>query len=82
MKKEKLIEELQKLPDGIEVCVFDWRKNLNADYGDGEGCSAGIYPNFDIEVQQKNTIPEKTKPFATLNILNDDYDNNGGRIVE
>lgn len=47
MKKEELIEKLQKLPDNIEVCVFDWRKNVNDDCGDGSG--VGIYPNFIIE---------------------------------
>jgi hypothetical protein len=49
MKKEKLIEELEKLPDGIEVCIFDYRKNLANDIGDGS--SEGVYSDFEISVE-------------------------------
>ena len=28
MKKEDLIKELQKLPDGIEICVFDQKQKI------------------------------------------------------
>ena len=45
MKKEKLIEELSKLPDGLEVYLFDWRKNLADDLGDGS--NAGVV-HFDV----------------------------------
>lgn len=75
MKKEKLIEELQKLPDGIEICVFDWRKNLNNDCGDGS--SIGIYPDFEIELMDKSQIKKGSSPFATINIENDDYEEDG-----
>lgn len=84
MKKEKLIKELQKLPDGVEVCVFDWRKNLGDDSGDGS--SAGLYPEFDVEFHQlegdeakwyKEEHGKKYKPFISLGFGNDDYDNDG-----
>ena len=75
MKKEKLIEELQKLPNGIEICVFDWRKNLNNDCGEGSGI--GIYPDFKIELMDKSQVKKGSKIFATLNIKNDDYNEDG-----
>lgn len=75
MKKEKLIEELQKIPDGIEVCVFDWRKNLNNDCGDGS--SVGIYPDFKVELMVDDFIPKGGAPWVGLNVENDDYDENG-----
>jgi hypothetical protein len=84
MKKEKLIEELQKLPDGIEVVVFDWRKNLSEDDGDGSG--AGIYPEFDVEFHQlepdeaeyfKERNDKDFVPFISLGFKSDDYDDDG-----
>lgn len=80
MKKEKLIEELQKLPNGIEICVFDWRKNFNAAGGDPSG--AGVYLDFEMEVHileadeaeiYKDIYDKEFVSFATLNIENDDY---------
>lgn len=84
MKKEKLIEELQKLPDGVEVVVFDWRKNLSEDSGDGS--SAGIYPEFDVELHKlegdeaefyKEQHDKDFVPFASLSFASDDYDDAG-----
>jgi hypothetical protein len=89
MKKEKLIEQLQMLPDGVEVILFDWRKNLSEDSGDGS--SAGIYPEFDVELHQlepdeaefyKEQHDEDFKPFAALGFGNDDYDDDGRLIIE
>lgn len=87
MKKEKLIEELSKLPDGVEISIFDWQKNLN----NGEDTNIGMYPKFDIELHTlepdelesfKDQFDVDFKPFATLNIENDDYDNEGKFIKE
>lgn len=75
MKKEELIEKLQKLPEGIEICVFDWRKNLNDDCGDGS--SVGVYPEFEIELISKDSIPKGNKPWVAFNIENDDYNEDG-----
>lgn len=79
MKKEELIEKLQKLPDNIEVCVFDWRKNVNDDCGDGSG--VGIYPNFIIELMGKSEIKKGYKPFLAITIENDDY-NECGKLIK
>lgn len=87
MKKEKLIEELQKLPEGTEVCIFDWKKNMGDDWGDGS--SEGIYP--DIEVEYMNLEGDEAEnykeqhdkeyiPWVALNFENDDYDDKG-RLV-
>ena len=82
MKKEKLIEELQKLPDGVEVCIMDWRKELHNDPGDGSGCSAGIYPKFDVGMAGEDFKAEDSEDFAILTFENDDYDNDGRVLIE
>jgi len=74
MLKEKLIAELQNLPEGTEVCLFDYRKNFFNDSGDGEGSSSGIYKQFEISYLEKEDIVEGTKPFAVMSFDNDDYD--------
>lgn len=76
MKKEKLIQELQKLPDGVEICVFDVRKNIDHDLGDGS--SEGIYPHYEISMMDEEGVQEGTEPFAVLTIENDDYPDYGG----
>ena len=68
MKKEQLIQKLQELPDGIEVCVYDFKLNIQEASGDGSG--AGIYPNFDIELFTKEDVAEDSEPFAALVIDN------------
>lgn len=75
MIKEKLIEELQKLPDGVEVCICDWRKQLHHDVGCGSG--AGIEARFEVQMLGVEDITEGSKPFAVLSFDNDDYDNSG-----
>ena len=46
MKKEELIEKLQAMPEGIEVCVYDWRENAIMEEANG----VGIYSDFQIEI--------------------------------
>lgn len=80
MKKEELIKQLQeKIADGMEVVIFDHRKNLHEDYGDDSGCSAGIYPNFDIIQFTNEEIKDGSVPFAVLMFDNDDYDDETGK---
>jgi len=81
MKKEALIAALQALPDGVEVCVFDWRKELHNDPGDGSGCKAGIYPDFQIEMAGEDFKAEGSPDFALLGFDNDDYDDDGCLLV-
>lgn len=50
MKKEEVIEKLQAMPDGIEVCIFDWKLNATDD-GNEEGSSLGIYEDFQISIE-------------------------------
>ena len=82
MIKEKLIEALQKLPDGINVNLFDHRKCMHDDCGDGS--HEGIYPEFEIEVikieekdglelyKERHGVP--FRPWAALSFVNDDYE--------
>ena len=28
MKKEELIKMIQELPDGVEICILDWKRNM------------------------------------------------------
>lgn len=89
MKKEDLINELQKLPDGVEVCVFDWRKNLGDDIGDGS--HAGIYSDVEVSMvsmlsddelvfyEENNGI--EYRPWASISFNSEDYDD-CGRCVQ
>jgi hypothetical protein len=79
MKKEVLIKALQKLPKGAEVCIYDWRKNLHNDTGDGSG--VGVYPDFEIEISgMEDAMTDGIEPFAVMTIYNDDYDDNGMKL--
>lgn len=72
MKKEELIEKLQELvPDGAEVVILDHRKNLNDDIGDGS--SAGIYKDFNVEHFTKEEVEDGCIPFSCLVFDNEDY---------
>lgn len=68
MIKEDLIKKLQELPDGIEICVFDWKRNFLE--SDGDGTSAGIYQHFDIEVLTEDQIIDGIQPFAVISFEN------------
>lgn len=67
MKKEKLIEHLQQLPEGVDVLIFDPKKNLNGQNADNQS-SAGLYEKFDIHMLGKDDIGEGQKPFAVMSI--------------
>ena len=73
MKKEDLIKKIQEVvPDGAEVVIFDHRKNLNED--SGEGSSAGIYKDFDVEHHTQEEIKDGCIPFSALTFDNEDYE--------
>lgn len=72
MLKEKLIEELSKLPAGTEVCIFDFKRNIADDCG--EGSAVGIYKDFDVEMITEKEIPTGVKPFGVLSFNNDEFD--------
>lgn len=79
MKKEELIKQIQeKVPNGAEVVVFDWRKNLSEDWG--EGSSAGIYKEFDVEVHTAEEIKDGCIPFASITFNSDDYTDQGEKL--
>jgi hypothetical protein len=73
MKKEELLKKINEIiPDNAEVVIFDHRKNLNDDCGDGS--SAGIYKDFDVENYTPEEIEDGCIPFSALIFNNDDYD--------
>lgn len=51
MKKEKLIEKLNEMPEGAEVYLFDYRKNKLDD--------AEMVSNFDVELIEKSEIVDE-----------------------
>lgn len=57
MKKEDLIKKLELIPDGIEVCLFDYELNLSDDCGNGS--TKGIYDTFDVEIIDLDSEEEK-----------------------
>lgn len=78
MKKEKLIEELNKYPDGTEVCLCDIRMNLHHDYGNGS--DHGLYSDFEIEHIKADQTRDDSKPFIAINFENDDYASDGTHV--
>lgn len=85
MKVSELIKKLQEFPQDMDVKIFDWRKNLSEDSGDGSG--AGIY---DVEVSAEGSSEyeikyleevhgRKFKPFVQLSFESDDYSDEGAR---
>jgi hypothetical protein len=73
MKKEELIKKIQEtVPDGAEVVIFDHRKNLNDDIGDGS--SAGIYQDFEVEHYTEESIKDGCIPFSALVFDNEEFE--------
>ncbi len=87
MKIEKLIDELTKLQKkfpNINVSLFDWRKNLGDDCGDGS--FEGFYPEFDISVMKlegeeadfyREQNDKEFIPWISIGFVNDDYNEEG-----
>ena len=83
MKVSELIKKLQEFPQELEVRIFDWRKNLSEDLGDGS--YAGIY---DIDVSMDELTQDEKEcykefhnkefiPFVQLTFESDDYSEEG-----
>lgn len=78
MKVKELIAELQKLPQEMNVNVFDYRKNLFR--GGGDSCSDGIetvtgawiVPD-DETLQFMQDRGEDIDQWVAINYSNDDY---------
>lgn len=63
MKIKDLISTLQNFDPEMEACIFDYKTNLNEDSGDGS--SAGIYSEFQVEL-----IEEAKPKFVALSFEN------------
>lgn len=84
MKKEALIAKLQELPEGLEIRVLDYRKNLNE--SNDEWCDSGVYELSDVEVlggtdDNHPEGSETTVPFISLSFTNDDYSEDGEALI-
>ena len=75
MKKEELIKQLQKLPAGQEVCIFDWRKALRNIDGGGEPNGIGVEPEFEVKFVTEDD--GWYNPLIVLAFKNDDYKDDG-----
>lgn len=78
MLKEDLISELLKIPDGTEVVLMDYRKNLHHSCADGT--SEGLYSKYDVEMVGFEEIPNGADPFAVISFTNDEYEKDGTKI--
>lgn len=77
MKKEELLKEINKLPDGIEVQIFDFIKNSNGDNDGEDYYYDGLYSDFEVGIMNKNEV--KNDPWAYLSF---ECPDDGGRFVE
>jgi len=75
MKVIDLKKALADLPDDMEIAIFDHVRNVKEDSGDGS--TAGIYPNFEVEVISESDLPEPEddedepmKPWLALSFEN------------
>lgn len=84
MTVNELIEKLKAFPGDIPVNIYDWKKNMGDDIGDGS--SAGIYPDFEVSEMnlsddEKEFIKESQdrdfKPWVAISFENSDYDDDG-----
>jgi hypothetical protein len=83
MKNSDLIKALQQYPDDMEVTIFDHKKNLMDDCGDGS--SEGVYSNFEVGLLNddlsedelafhKERTDEDLKVFIVLSFDNPDIE--------
>lgn len=72
MKKSELIERLHTIPGDPEVCLMDFKKNINSDSGDGSG--EGIYPKFDVEMVTTEDVTDDSEPFLAISFDNPDIE--------
>lgn len=73
MKKEDLIKKINEtIPDGAEVVIFDHRKNMNDDNGDGS--SVGIYKEFEVAHFTDEEISDGCIPFSALIFNNEEFE--------
>lgn len=88
MNVAKLIKKLEEFPRDAEVRIFDWRKNLNEESGDGSGNSAGVY-QFEVSMEilsddekeyYKEMHDQDYKSWVQLSFESDDYNDDGGKI--
>ena len=88
MLVENLLEHLQKIPKGTNVCIYDWRKNLGDDIG--EGSSEGIYADFEISMVNleaeeaeffKEQHDKEFTPWLAISFENVDYNDDGKYLV-
>lgn len=77
MKKEELLKEINKLPDGVVVQIFDFIKNINGDTDGEDGHIEGLYSDFEVGMMGKNEV--KGSPWAYLSF---ECHDDGGRYVE
>src|SRR5690606_16949330 len=78
MKNKDLIEILKGLDPEKDVCIFDWRKNLGSDLGDGS--SEGIYRDIKIIEMDEIQIQNSSKPWIAITFENEDYEKDGSFI--
>jgi hypothetical protein len=78
MKKSELIKKLQEIPGDPEVCLLD--NLMNMYYDDGDGSSAGVYPDFDIHMITTEDLPadhpaveDQMLPWLAISFKNEEY---------
>lgn len=87
MTAQELIKKLQEYHPDTQVKVFDWRKCLHNDTGDGSGF--GVY-DFDLDMQvleddekdyYKKEHGLEHEPFIQIVFDNDDYTEEGEHVI-
>lgn len=80
MKKSELVKLLEKVPDDMEIGIFDYRKNVRYDFG--HGSKVGLYFDFKVEYVDPGDAFDKFFPWVALSFANEEFDDSGDPVDE
>ena len=77
MKKEELLKKINELPDGIEICIFDYMANSEGESDGEDKYFDGIFRDFEIGLMDKDDLANKEMPWGYISFKNPDYEEDG-----
>ena len=76
---KQLIEHLQKMNPNLPAYIFDARRNLAGDMGEGSG--DGIYKIESVEEISDEDLPPGIRPWVAIEFSNPDYSEDGAYLA-
>jgi len=69
MTVKELIEQLEKMPQELRVCIFDWQEN---EKDSDEVSAAGIYSDFEITHMGEDDIADNSPEWVALSFVREE----------